>query len=177
MKIKSIDNDEYQKYYDNIRHNHNILGIHKQIKSGTENQNKKDYAATVIYALMSVNGYIDEVIQKIEDKAPLEIINAIVDEAQNKIKDIPFTNNSINYQVNNLISFDNNEYLILDVILKDDLTYLYLINNDELKDDIAIVKVKNSNYFNIEDDEEFDNIINKIFIDFRDNIINLLTEE
>jgi hypothetical protein len=70
---------------------------------------------------------------------------------------------------NKIIKFNNGDYLVLDVIHHKGNTYLYLINNKEFEDDVSIVKVENNNgiikYNYIEDEEEFDYIINKLFLE------------
>ena len=87
----------------------------------------------------------------------------------------------MNYQIDDIIKFNNGEYLIIDVIRKNKNVYLYLINNDELKNDVAITKVINNNgnieYKHIDNDDEFDYIINKIFLNLKDEIISFAIEE
>ena len=87
----------------------------------------------------------------------------------------------MNYEVDDVIEFKNGSYLVLDIIKKDENVYLYLINNDEFKDDIAITKVSNSNgnveYSFINSEEEFNYILNKLFLNFKDDIISLATNE
>ena len=81
----------------------------------------------------------------------------------------------MNFNIDDIITFNYGEYLILDVIREKDNTYLYLINNDEFKDDVSIVKVNNNNdvieYSPIENEEEFDFVVNKIFLDFKEDAI------
>ncbi len=87
----------------------------------------------------------------------------------------------MNYEVDDVIEFKNGSYLVLDIIKKDENVYLYLINNDEFKDDIAITKVSNNNgnveYSFINNEEEFNYILNKLFLNFKDDIISLATNE
>ena len=87
----------------------------------------------------------------------------------------------MNYEVDDVIEFKNGSYLVLDIIKKDENVYLYLINNDEFKDDIAITKVSNSNgnveYSFINNEEEFNYILNILFLNFKDDIISLATNE
>ena len=86
----------------------------------------------------------------------------------------------MNFNIDDVIVFNDGEYLILDVIRENNNTYLYLINNDEFLDDVSIVKVNNNNnvieYTAIDNDEEFDYIVNKIFLDFKDDVIDFATE-
>ena len=86
----------------------------------------------------------------------------------------------MNFNIDDVIVFNDGEYLILDVIRKNNNTYLYLINNDEFLDDVSIVKVNNNNnvieYTAIDNDEEFDYIVNKIFLDFKDDVLDFATE-
>ena len=87
----------------------------------------------------------------------------------------------MNYQVDDIIKFNSGEYLVIDVIKKNNNTYLYLINNDEFKDDLAITKVINEDgvikYNHIEDNDEFNYVINKIFLDLKDEIILFANED
>ena len=86
----------------------------------------------------------------------------------------------MNFNIDDVIVFNDGEYLILDVIRENNNTYLYLINNDEFLDDVSIVKVNNNNnvieYTAIDNDEEFDYIVNKIFLDFKDDVLEFATE-
>ena len=87
----------------------------------------------------------------------------------------------MNFNIDDIITFNYGEYLILDVIREKDNTYLYLINNDEFKDDVSIVKVNNNNdvieYSPIENEEEFDFVVNKIFLDFKEDEVDFATEQ
>ena len=86
----------------------------------------------------------------------------------------------MNLNIDDVIVFNDGEYLILDVIRENNNTYLYLINNDEFMDDVSIVKVNNNNnvieYTAIDNDEEFDYVVNKIFLDFKDDVLDFATE-
>ena len=86
----------------------------------------------------------------------------------------------MNFNIDDVIVFNDGEYLILDVIRENNSTYLYLINNDEFLDDVSIVKVNNNNnvieYTAIDNDEEFDYVVNKIFLDFKDDVLDFATE-
>ena len=86
----------------------------------------------------------------------------------------------MNFNIDDVIVFNDGEYLILDVIRENNNTYLYLINNDEFLDDVSIVKVNNNNnvieYTAIDNDEEFDYIVNKICLDFKDDVLDFATE-
>lgn len=87
----------------------------------------------------------------------------------------------MNFNIDDIITFNYGEYLILDVIREKDNTYLYLINNDEFKDDVSIVKVNNNSdvieYSPIENEEEFDFVVNKIFLDFKEDVVDFATEQ
>ena len=86
----------------------------------------------------------------------------------------------MNFNIDDVIVFNDGEYLILDVIRENNNTYLYLINNDEFMDDVSIVKVNNNNnvieYTAIDNDEEFDYVVNKIFLDFKDDVLDFASE-
>jgi hypothetical protein len=87
----------------------------------------------------------------------------------------------MNIEVNDVIIFEKGSYLVLDVIKNENNTYLYLINNDDLKDDIAITKVTSNNgnnkYSFIDSQEEYNYVLNKLFLDFKNNIISIATNE
>lgn len=87
----------------------------------------------------------------------------------------------MDYKVNDIIKFKDGEYLVLNVIKNQENTYLYLINNDEYKNDISITKVVEENneirYLHIEENEEFEYVMNKIFMDCKDDILELLNLE
>jgi len=74
----------------------------------------------------------------------------------------------MDYKKNNIIKFNSGDYLILDVLKYKDNLYLYLINNDEYENDVALVKVNNNNgiikYSYIDDEEEFNYVVNKLFL-------------
>lgn len=83
----------------------------------------------------------------------------------------------MNIEINDIIKFRNNDYLVLDVIKKNDSTYVYLINNSEFEDDIAISKIVNDSFTYIDNEEEFIYVLNKLFLDFKENIIDIATNE
>lgn len=87
----------------------------------------------------------------------------------------------MNFNIDDVIKFKNGEYLILDVIINKGNTYLYLINNDEFKNDVSITKVtKNSQNYEfsaINSDEEFDYVMSRIFLNYHDDILELLPVE
>ncbi len=86
----------------------------------------------------------------------------------------------MNYEVDQVIQFKNGEYLILDVIKYKDFVYLYLINYNEFLNDTAIVKVVNGDknkYEYINSNEEFDYILNKLFLNNSIDAIKLVVDE
>ena len=83
----------------------------------------------------------------------------------------------MNIEVNDIVKFNKGEYLVLDVIKENNNTYLYMINNSELEDDVAISKLVDDTFMYIEDSEEFNKVLNKLFLDFKNNIISLATNE
>ena len=86
----------------------------------------------------------------------------------------------MNYEVDQVIQFKNGEYLILDVIKYKDFVYLYLINYNEYLNDTAIVKVVNNDkvsYEYIKNNEEFDYVLNKLFINNSIDAIKLVVDE
>lgn len=87
----------------------------------------------------------------------------------------------MNYEIDDIIKFKKGEYLIIDIVKKDNNTYLYLINNDEHEDDVAITKVINDDgiikYEYIENDDEFNYVINRIFLNLKDEIVLFANED
>jgi hypothetical protein len=87
----------------------------------------------------------------------------------------------MSFNINDVIKFKNGEYLILNVIKNEGNTYLYLINNDEYKNDISITKVVEENneikYMHIEENEEFEYVMNRLFLDYKDDILDLINIE
>ena len=83
----------------------------------------------------------------------------------------------MNYERFDLIEFEAGEYIILNIITYKNNTYLYLINNAEDKDDVSVVKVIENDgvteYVPIENDEEFEYVINRLLIDNEGNVKNL----
>ena len=72
------------------------------------------------------------------------------------------------FKKNNVIKFNNGDYLILDVLNYQGNIYLYLINNDEYENDVSIVRVDYNNgitkYSHIDDEEEFNYVVSKLFL-------------
>ena len=78
---------------------------------------------------------------------------------------------------NDILKFDDKEYLVIDTFNRNNDTYLYLINNDNFEDDIAISKIINNEFTCIYDDDEYEYVLNKLFLDLKDNIISIATNE
>ena len=86
----------------------------------------------------------------------------------------------MNYEVDQVIQFKNGEYLILDVIKHKEFVYLYLINYNEYLNDTAIIKVTNGDkagYEYINNNEEFDYVLNKLFLNNSLDAIKLVEDE
>ena len=82
------------------------------------------------------------------------------------------------YALDQIIKFNNGEYIILDVINHNDNTYLYLINNSEFLNDVSIVRVLDDGTLDyINEESEFDYVINRIFLDNKIDLIYLASEE
>lgn len=85
------------------------------------------------------------------------------------------------YNIEDIIQIKNEEYIVMDIINHNDNTYLYLINNAINKDDVSIIKVKNNNgieeFITIEDENEFDYVVSKIFLDYQSEIREILDFE
>lgn len=85
------------------------------------------------------------------------------------------------FAVNDIIRFKNGNYLILDIINTNNSKYLYLINNDDYLNDVAITKVIESGgvveYTPIDDNEEFNYVLNKLFLNIKDDIFKFVENE
>lgn len=85
------------------------------------------------------------------------------------------------YEKHDIISFNRGEYLVLDIINYNGETYLYLINNDNNKNDVSIVKAVNTNgfvdYVQIEKNKEFDIIVKKFLISMKDDVKKFVSGE
>lgn len=82
------------------------------------------------------------------------------------------------YNIEDIIQIKNEEYIVMDIVNYNDNTYLYLINNAINKDDVSIIKVKNNNgieeFVTIEDENEFDYVVSKMFLDYQSEIREIL---
>ncbi len=166
MKIKPILNNNY--LLDGTRYNARISNNHLIVKNGTENIEKKEYGSIVILSLMDICGFVYDDFNKTEMEACIKLDKEINDLEKFGIVD--------NYKANNIIEFENGNYMVLDIINSFDNTYLFLINENEYENDTAIVKVKhenNYNYLYIENDEEFNYVLNKLFLNFKDEIYEM----
>ena len=85
------------------------------------------------------------------------------------------------FAINDIIRFKNGNYLILDIITNKNNKYLYLINNDDYLNDVAITKVIENNgiveYTQIDDNDEFNFVLNKLFLNIKDDIFDFVKEE
>lgn len=79
------------------------------------------------------------------------------------------------------IEINDNNYIVLNIITYNDNIYLYLINKDEFKKDVSLVKVVDNVSFEelvpIEDDEEFETILNMLLLENRDTITDIFNSE
>ena len=80
-----------------------------------------------------------------------------------------------------ILKFKNGEYLVLDIIDYNNNKYLYLINNNEYLNDTSITKVIDNSgvieYKEIENNDEFNIILNKLFINAKKGILKLFENE
>ena len=84
----------------------------------------------------------------------------------------------MNIEIDDIISINGKDYLVLDIIRSNDNTYLYMINNSEFQDDVSIVKVlENGELDYINDENEFDYVINRIFLDNQVDLIYMTQDE
>lgn len=87
----------------------------------------------------------------------------------------------MNYERFDIIEFDGGSYIILNVVTYKNCTYLYLINNDEAKDDVSVVKVIINNdvaeYVSIDNDEEFEYVIGRLLLDNKEIISDVMSSD
>ena len=87
----------------------------------------------------------------------------------------------MNYERFDIIEFDGGSYIVLNVVTYKNCTYLYLINNDESKDDVSVVKViVNSGvaeYVPIDNDEEFEYVIGRLLLDNKEIISDVMSSD
>lgn len=85
------------------------------------------------------------------------------------------------FAINDIIKFKNGNYLILDIINTNGNKYLYLINNDDYLNDVAITKVIENGgvveYTPIDDNDEFNYVLNKLFLNIKDDIFKFVENE
>ena len=85
------------------------------------------------------------------------------------------------FAINDIIKFKNGNYLILDIINTNGNKYLYLINNDDYLNDVAITKVIENGgvveYTPVDDNDEFNYVLNKLFLNIKDDIFKFVENE
>ena len=85
------------------------------------------------------------------------------------------------FAINDIIRFKNGNYLILDIINNNGNKYLYLINNDDYLNDVAITKVIENGgvveYTPVDDNDEFNYVLNKLFLNIKDDIFKFVENE
>lgn len=85
----------------------------------------------------------------------------------------------MNYERFDIIEFEGGNYIVLNIVTYKNSTYLYLINNDENKDDVSVVKVIINNdvaeYVPIDNDEEFEYVIGRLLLDNKDIITDVMS--
>ncbi len=169
MKFKNTMFEEVEA----IRHNENIRGRFIETKKIEEDNLKRTNGAVILYNIINVLWPYDILN---EDKEENEILSNIF----NKIK-TEINRNSSNYEnlnidkdIDNLISFENASYLILDTVNDNDKKYLFIINNERGEQDSCIVRKNDQKYEEIEDDDEFSHILYNVILDFEEDILNLI---
>lgn len=79
------------------------------------------------------------------------------------------------YEVGGKITLeDNKSYIIVDYFEITDNKYLYLINEESKK--ASLVKIINDSLYEINDDNEYNNVLNELFNRNKDKITKLLEE-
>ena len=81
----------------------------------------------------------------------------------------------MNYEIGNEITLeDNKSYLIIDSFEFNNSKYLYLFNEENKE--ASLVKVINDTLYEIEDDNEFNKVLNEVVNKNMDKIDELLKE-
>lgn len=177
MKLKSISKEE--SIYDTAKNNENILNTHDKKISGDFNNDKYEYYLMTLFSLVYNSGFYDEVKEEIGEEDNRTIIEKMFEKAS--LKGEFSTSIDIDINLNDIIYFGINKYIVIDYIKYKNETYLYLINADNYLNDIAIVNVKKENgkflYYLIKSDEEFNEIINNFFLKSKEKMILFAIEE
>ena len=177
MKLKSISKEE--NIYDTAKNNENILNGHDKKIVGDFNNDKYEYYLMTLFSLAYNSGFYNEVKEEIKEVDNKKIIEKMIEKAS--LKGDFETNIDIDINLNDIIYFGINSYIVIDFIKYKNEIYLYLINADNYKNDIAIIKVKKENgifiYNLIKNDQEFDEIIEKFFLKSKEKMILFAIEE
>ena len=178
MKIKPIITKEEKEIYNLIRNNQSVIGIPMKVENTNIKDGKQENAIITLFSMISINGYLDEAKAVVKNNNPIKIVNSMIDiVSKNMENTFEGTENNSKYKTNDIIRVNDKEYAVIDSFKNNDNTYLYLINNSDFDDDLAIIKEDNNGKFiNIEKDDEFNFVLNKIFLDFKDEIINFATD-
>ncbi len=178
MKIKLIITKDEKEIYNLIKNNQNVIGIPMKIDNANIKDGKQENAIITLLSIMNINGYLEEAKSIVKDSDPLKIVKSMINIANKNIEDyLKNIENDSKYKINEIIRVNDKEYAVIDSFKNNDNTYLYLINNSDFNDDLAIIKEDNNGKFiNIEKDDEFNFVLNKIFLDFKDEIINFATD-
>ena len=76
------------------------------------------------------------------------------------------------------VLIDNKKYEVVMEKTSGDTTYMYLSNLDDDNDNLIrkYTTVDQETIYPLDNDEEFDYIVNKIFLDFKDDVLDFATE-
>ncbi|MBQ6285647.1 MAG: hypothetical protein IJK67_04985 [Bacilli bacterium] len=166
MKFKDISSQEYLEV---IKNNPNIELEAKEIRKVEPLDIKKDNAVLALYNI--INYYYPYNILE-DGKDEKEILKDIINNIEKEIG----REESINSkeEINDLISFENANYLVIDVINYNNSKYLYIINNGYYDNDVAIVKKIDDKFECINDNEEFKHVVYELIQNFKDKILELI---
>lgn len=165
-KFKSLDLEE-------IKNNKNVIGTFKKTID-RKVKTKKTLSAIKIFNIV-YDKYISQNIREKNEENILEVLyNLVSNEIEKNDKE------NSNYNIGEIIEVNNEKYLIEDTINYYNNTYLYLINNSINKDDTAVVKISKENGIDtlksIDNKEEFDYIINRVFLDLKSELELILND-
>ena len=79
---------ENQTTYNEARYNPNIVGTHLfYVKGDSEDTDKKEYGNLVVFSLMSISGYIDNIRAEEPNIAPENLVAKMVENATVLVSD------------------------------------------------------------------------------------------
>ena len=81
MKVREVLSKENSLTYNSVRHNSNITGTHLLCTEGKPNEEKIDYGNLMLFSLMGISGYIDEIKLQNPNITPKELVEKMIEKA------------------------------------------------------------------------------------------------